>query len=116
MKQISNLEEFISYCESTKPEEWAVDVVRTKDGCNCLFGHLVKWYYGDEYNGSVMDIWDCFEEIWATTYMVYPVNDGKNPKYQQGTARERCIAYLKDLSSGSAKTTQQLMEEDYARI
>jgi hypothetical protein len=74
-------------------------------------GHLVNWYYGPGYQGAVSEIWDNFEEIWATTYMIYPVNDGKNSKYQQKTAKDRVIAYLEDLNSGKEKTTYQLMNE-----
>lgn len=47
--------------------------------------------------------------------MVYYVNDGKNKNYQQATPKQRCVAYLKDLQSGKAKTTYQLMAEEYER-
>lgn len=67
-----------------------------------MFGHLF------DIGGS--KLMDEFEEI-ATTYMVYPVNDKLHPEYQQDTPKQRCIAYLKDLSDGKQKTTYDLMEE-----
>lgn len=102
-----SLDVIIPYMENTTEESWCMDVVKTKDGKNCLFGHLY-----DLGGGELMD-W--FENI-ATTYMVYPVNDGENPNYQQPTPKQRCVAYLKDLQRGKAKTTYQLMEEDYERF
>jgi len=47
--------------------------------------------------------------------MIYPVNDGENRAYPQGTPKERCIAYLKDLRDGKARTTQQIFDEEDAR-
>lgn len=98
------LDVIIPYIENTTEDSWCMDVVKTKDGKNCLFGHLF------DLGGS--ELMDWFENI-ATTYMVYPVNDGQNPLYPQPTPKQRCIAYLKDLQSGKAKTTYELMEEDY---
>lgn len=49
--------------------------------------------------------------MWATTFMIYPVNDGENPKYTQETPKQRCLAYLKDLRDGKEKNTRQLMAE-----
>jgi hypothetical protein len=100
-----SLRSIIDALESTDPAAWATDVVRTKDGRNCLFGHLF------ELGGA--ELWDEFEERVATTFMVYPVNDGQNPDYQQDTAKGRVIAYLNDIDCGAQKTTPQLMEEDY---
>ena len=54
-----------------------------------------------------------FEENIATTYMIYPVNDGKHPKYQQSTPKARSIAYLKDLRDEKEKTTSDYMNERY---
>lgn len=110
-EKLSNIDPFIQYLEKTDPNDWTMDVVRTKDGKNCLLGHLVNWFYGKDYEGNIMDAWDWFNEIWATEYMFYPVNDGENPKYQQPTSKERCIAYLKDLRDGKEKTTPQLLKE-----
>lgn len=120
IKALKNLDSFITYLEATKPEDWATDVVRTKDGKNCVMGHLVRWFYGDNHEGSISPIWDLFEEMWATTYMIYPVNDGESPKwmnhkYDQPTAKERVIAYLKNLNAGKEKTAGQLWDEDVAK-
>lgn len=100
---MNRLAEVVEYLESTSEESWCVDVVRTKDGKNCLFGHLF------DLGGS--DLMGLFEDSIATTFMVYPVNDGTHPKYQQPTPKQRCLAYLKDLQSGEEKTTYQLMKE-----
>lgn len=101
---VFSLDEIISYLENTSEESWCTDVVKTKDDKNCLLGHLF------DFGGNELCSW--FEEI-ATTYMFYPVNDGENPNYQQPTPKQRCIAYIKDLKSGKAKTVYQLMDEDY---
>jgi len=103
---VFSLDVIIPYMENTTEESWCEDVVKTKDGKNCLFGHLFDLGGGE--------LFDWFENI-ATTYMVYPVNDGKNENYQQPTPKQRCVAYLKDLQSGKAKTTYQLMDEEYER-
>ena len=63
---------------------------------------------------KVMGAWDLFEARWATTFMIYPVNDGiplkwMNFKYDQATPRERIIAYLENLRDGKEKSTQDLM-------
>ncbi len=97
-----SLDTIIEYLDKTTEESWCTDVVKTKDGRNCLFGHLF------DLGGS--DLFNWFENI-ATTYMVYPVNDGEHENYQQPTPKQRCIAYLKDLRIGKEKTTYQLMEE-----
>lgn len=95
---LADLPSFIQYCNETDESEWQIDTVRNVGNTkNCLFGHLVNWYYGKDYDGNVSPIWDMFEEIWSTTFYVYDVNDGKNPKYQQSTPKQRCVAYLKDL-------------------
>ncbi len=99
------LEEILYYLENTTEESWCTGVVKTKDGGNCFFGHLF------DLGGNLL--FNAFENI-ATTYMVYPVNDGENSKYQQPTPKQRCIAYLKDLISGKEKTTYELMDEAYA--
>lgn len=118
VKKISDLQLFVEYLETTNPNEWVCDIVRTKNNTrNCVMGHLVNWVYGKDYKGNVLPAWDWFEEMWATTYMIYPVNDGDSPewmnhKYDQPTPKERVIAYLKNLRDGKEKTTQQLWEEE----
>jgi hypothetical protein len=98
------IKDIIEYLEKTDDSTWCVDVVKTKNGKNCLFGHIF------DLGGSKM--MDMFEEIVATTYMVYPVNDGENPKYQQETPKLRCIAYLQDILDGKARSTLQLLEDE----
>lgn len=105
-KSLRTLDEFIAYCETTRPEDWLEGRVRSLDNSqNCCFGHLINWYYGKDYEGEIGIVWDYFEDRWATTYMIYRVNDGEHPNYQQETARERVIAYLKNLNSGLEKST-----------
>lgn len=114
VERLSNLKSFIAYLELTKDSEWQTDTVRNKGNTkNCIMGYLVNWYYGKDYEGNIAELWDMFEEMWATTYMIYPVNDGDSPpwmnyRYDQPTPRERVIAYLKNLSSGKEKSTNEL--------
>jgi hypothetical protein len=110
-EKIGALDKFIAYCENTSPDDWATDVVRTVDGRNCLLGHFINYIYGEDYEGNIMPAWDIFEEMWATQFMFYPVNDGQSNKYQQPTAKERVIAYLKDLWLAIEKPTWALMDE-----
>lgn len=112
MEKLKTLDSFIEYLRHTDESEWRIGTVRNKENTqNCCFGHLVNWFYGKDYEGTISDVWDFFEEVWATTYMIYPVNDGENPKYQQPTPKTRIIAYLEDLNSGKEKTTTQLWDE-----
>lgn len=114
MEKLAKLDSFIDYLRQTNDSEWQVGTVRNKDNTqNCCFGHLVNWYYGKDYEGTISDVWDFFEEVWATTYMIYPVNDGENPKYPQSTPKARVIAYLEDLNSGKEKTSSQLWHEHF---
>lgn len=98
------IRDIIEYLEKTDDSTWCIDVVKTKDSKNCLFGHLF-----DLGGGKMIDM---FEVIVATTYMVYPVNDGEHPKYKQVTPKLRCIAYLQDILYGKAKSTMQLMNDE----
>ena len=101
------LEGFIRYLEQTSEDSWCTDVVKNADGTkNCLFGHLADYFgiKGDE-NASVCI--DTFENAIASSYMVYPINDGKNPHYPQETPKQRCLAYLADLQSGNKLMTPE---------
>lgn len=98
-----SLKYILDYLETTTEDNWCLDVVKTTDGKNCLFGHLF------DFGGSKLMDW--FECMCATTYMVYSVNDGTNENYKQSSPKERCIAYIKDLMNGKEKTTYQIMEE-----
>lgn len=99
----NTLQNLIAYLERTKDEDWTTDVVRTKDGKNCLFGHIFNWAGNRG--------WEWLENIVASTYMVYPVNDKAHPSYQQDTAKERCIAYLKDIESGAEMCIKDIHDE-----
>jgi len=104
-----NLNQVIKFCDATSEGEWCTDVVRTKDTSkNCLFGHIFNM--GDDQKES-NQWWNWFEENVASTYMVYPVNDGTNPKYPQSTPKQRCIAYMRDLLNGKEKTCHQHLED-----
>lgn len=114
--KLSDLQPFIQYLIDTKEEEWAVGVVRTKGNKqNCLFGHLVNWAYGKEFEGDVSPIWDIFEARWAMTYTVYPINDGKNPEYQQSSPKQRVTAFMQNLWLGLEADSNTLWEQEYER-
>lgn len=107
---MKSIQEIIDYMEATSEDSWGVDVVRSKDGSkNCFFGHLFNMGKDQEESN---ELWGLFEELYATTYMIYPVNDGENPYYQQATPKQRVIAYLKDLRDGKAMTTYEVMETE----
>jgi len=106
--QKCNLGNIIAYLESTPEDSWCTDVVKTKDGRNCVMGHIFD-YGGGDLGGS--DFWDFFEACIATTFMIYGVNDGKDSDYQQPTPKQRCIAYLRDIEQGVKPSTQRLMEQ-----
>lgn len=108
-ESLMDLNKIIDYLQSTSEDSWCCDVVKTKDGKNCLFGHLFDYGGGDNGNGSY--VFEMFEELYATTYMVYPVNDGANKNYQQPTPKQRCIAYLENIRDGKEKTSCQLWDE-----
>ena len=108
---LETLDGVIAYMESTEEDAWRVDTVRSADGkTNCFFGHLFNMGGTDE-RGSAL--WNTFEDRWATTYMIYPVNDGQNPAYPQSTPKKRVLAYLQALAEGTEMTTWQSMEAEY---
>lgn len=105
--QLANLDAVITYMENTDEKAWQTGTVRSADGStNCFFGHLFNMGGTDE-QGSAL--WNWFEELWATTYMIYPVNDGQNPAYPQPTPKQRVLAYLRALADGTELTTTQSM-------
>lgn len=111
LMQLANLDAVIAYMEATDEDAWRTETVRSADGStNCFFGHLFNMGADDE-QGSAL--WNWFEELWATTYMVYPVNDGQHEKYQQKTPKKRMLAYLRALADGTEMTTEQAMEAEY---
>lgn len=110
------LPDFISYIINTDDADWQIDIVRDKNNeRNCLFGHLVNWYFGREYQGDITTAWDAFESIWSTTFEVFEINDGRDKRYQQPTPRQCCIAFLKDLWLARAEPTWRQMERDHER-
>lgn len=122
-KQLENLESLRAYMASTREDQWNLDTVRSADGeRNCFFGHLFNYGQQLALNAGSESataekfanrMWEAFEDMWTTTYYVYPINDGKNPKYLQETPRQRCLALLDALWSGEEETTEQSMERQY---
>jgi len=106
-----SLDDVISYMEATPDESWNVDTVRSSDGArNCFFGHLFNMGKDEDESN---DIWRWFESYWSTTYVIYRINDGSHERYPEETAKQRVIAYLKNLRSGVELDTMASMEEDY---
>lgn len=115
-----HINDLITYLEQTLEDSWRMGTCRSKDQkTHCVMSHIFNWGGGDEKNENGYSkggqAWDWFENIWATTYMVYPVNDGENKKYQQATPKQRCLAYIKDLRDGKEKTTLDYEKEHTER-
>jgi hypothetical protein len=72
----------------------------------CLLGHVFDWGGWNDWLWSQAVDW--FEDMRATTYMFFPINDWQHPKYKQKYAKDRCIQYLIDLQSWKRKTTNQI--------
>jgi hypothetical protein len=127
-----SLDDIITMVEETSEESWQTEVVRSADGTrNCFFGHLHALgvtlaadvsaealprstrpdITPGDYIGS--RLWDWFESAWATTYAIYPVNDGTNPAYPQQTPRQRVLAYLRALHSGMELTTEESLDDQF---
>lgn len=110
MSKIYSIEEIISYMENTTEESWCEKVVRTKDWKNCFFWHLFAMCKDEaEANRN----WDLFEDGYATTYMIYPVNDWEDIRYQQPTPKQRLVQYLKDLRDGKVPRTWDDFQESF---
>lgn len=110
--QLQKLDPIIAYMEATEEDAWRVDTVRSADGTtNCFFGHLFNMG-GNDARGN--ELWNGFENLWASIYMIYPINDGTDSRYPQATPKQRVLAYLRDLNTGAAKAVPQLMEEEFA--
>lgn len=109
--QLETLDGVIAHIEATSEDSWQVNTVRSADGTtNCFFGHLFNMGANDK-EGSAL--WDAFESRWATTYRIYPINDGKNPSYSQETPKQRVLTFLNDLRDGNAMTTEESMDACY---
>ena len=88
----------IDYLEDTADESWLMGRCRSEDGSqNCVLGHLL-----DFGGGEAIDV---FEEVYATSFMVFPVNDGEHPDYPQPTPKQRVLAYLRNMEAGREPTT-----------
>lgn len=121
---LSDLSLLRDYMASTPVDSWNQETVRSSDGSkNCFFGHLFQ--HGEDLvlaAGGTAEraqkfanwLWEMFEDLWATTYVIYPVNDGTNPKYQQETPRDRCVAYLDALIEKREMTTHESMDHQFA--
>lgn len=95
---------FISYLETTTDDKWTTGVCRsTTKEKNCVMGHLFRMNLDDDEQGRLW--WDWFEGCVATTFMIYPVNDGGDPRYPQTTPKARILAYLNDVLDGKVKTS-----------
>lgn len=109
--QLVNLDTVIAYMEATDEDAWNLDTVRSKDGTrNCFFGHLFNMS-PDEARANAL--WAMFEDLYSTTYRIYPINDGSDPRYPQETPKQRILAYLRALAAGEEMTTEQSMEACY---
>lgn len=114
--KIFSLDELLVYLENTSDESWLVDKCRSKDHQqHCVISHIFNFGGGDELDskGNTKGGYAVamFEEVYATTFMIYPVNDGKDPRYQQSTPKARCIAYIQALRDGKEKTTLDCWKE-----
>lgn len=109
--KLRRLDPVIAYMEATDEDAWQVDTVRSANGStNCFFGHLFNMG-GTDARGNAL--WEGFESAWASTYRLFPINDGEHPRYPQPTPKQRVLAFLRDLNSGAVMTTPQQMEEEY---
>lgn len=107
------LSRFIKYLEKTTDDQWQIDKVGEPEMKKwCVMGHLFCWARGPKEDEERANrLWNYFESVIATTYMIYPVNDGQNTYYKQKTPKARCIAYLNNLKNGKEKTTLQHLQD-----
>jgi hypothetical protein len=109
--QLETLDTVIAYMEGTAEDSWNLDTVRSMDGTqNCFFGHLFNMSPDEDRANA---LWAMFEDLYSTTYVIYPINDGSNPRDPQQTPKQRILAYLRALQAGDEMTTEQSMEAQY---
>ena len=102
-----NVLKIIAYMESTTDEQWITEIVRSPcQTKHCAMSHIFNMGGDDEKLCNRW--WNWFEDNIATTYMIYPVNDGEHPDYQQPTPKARVLAYLRDVLDGKQKTVWEL--------
>jgi hypothetical protein len=129
------LDDIIRVVEETDEAAWQEGVVRSIDGTrNCFFGHLHAHasslaaslpqeiipaaYLRGAPHLTAQDFvasraWEWFEETFASTYVIYPLNDGPSKRYPQPTPRQRILAFLRALQSGFEMTTCESMDAEY---
>ncbi|MBC9927250.1 hypothetical protein [Leucobacter sp. cx-169] len=123
------LGDLIAHLERIPESRWRTGTVRSEDGrTNCFFGHL--HHYGvfmSSYAATLPEatakcsgeevfasrLWDWFESTWATTYRIYPVNDGESLKYPQPNPKSRVLAFLAALRSGAEPNTTRSLDAEY---
>lgn len=113
--------DIVQWIETTGDDAWQTDVVRSADGKrNCFFGHLYDLGGARARGANLTDdetianrLWEWFEEQWASTFFLYPINDGPSAAYPQATPRLRILALLADLRDGRVLRTPQSMEADF---
>lgn len=113
---IGDLSEFIDYLEQTDDTQWQTDVVRSGSPDherNCVLGHLHRWAEDAGGEALASAVWSRFEELWATTHRIYPVNDGTDLGYPQSTPKGRVLAFLRDLRAGRVENTDESMHSDF---
>jgi len=99
------IEDLIAYLETTPDSTWCVGLCRTGDRVqHCVLSHVL--------NFAGVEGLDFFEERWATTSMIFPVNDGEHETYQQATPKARCLAYLADLRDGKQQCAAAYFRND----
>lgn len=101
------LDEVIAHLETT-PEEswWAGPTYRSPDGTqHCALSHI-EVRHG-------MQAMDLFEEVWSSSTVIGLINDGKNPRYPQATAKARSLAFLQALRAGDEQDTHTSMEANW---
>lgn len=127
-KLLSDLGSLRAHLAATGAEDWQTQVCRSADGSrNCLLGHVFEWGIAQRealgaLGARTRDLSDdqlgsaavqAFEELWATSYVYFGVNDGHHSRYQQATARERVLAFVDDLAAGRMLTTLESMDADF---
>ena len=128
-KLLEDLGSLRAYLAATSAEDWQLEVCRSSDGSrNCLLGHVFEWGIAqrealgalgartqdltdDELGNAAVQV---FEELWATSYVYFGINDGRDSRYQQATARERVLAFVDDLAAGRMLTTLESMDAQMA--
>ena len=108
MRNRELLLQIITRLEATSEDEWCTAIVSNGD-TRCCLGHVF------DMGATVQEAnqwWNWFEDFVATTYMIYPVNDGEHPGYQQATPKARVLAYLHGILDGREKTSWEAMEDN----